>query len=97
MLSNRRHEIRRRLVGARQAAKLTQVDVASEMSVTRQTVSSWERGSTAPSIEQFAVLCAVYGVSSDLILYGESSVRFGAVELQQISARVAASQGAASP
>lgn len=77
----------RRLTFARRAAKLTQGDVAAEMAVSRQTVSSWERGATSPGIEELASLCALYGVSADQILYGQKSVRFGADDLRQIVVR----------
>lgn len=76
-----------RLKRARCAAKLTQGDVAEEMGVTRQTVSSWERGTTSPSIENLAALCVIYGVSADLILYGENTVRFDASDLRALSRR----------
>lgn len=80
-----RQEIRIRLKLARRAAKLTQGDAAAEMGVTRQTVSSWERGETAPSVDALASLCAVYGVSSDQILFGNATVEFGASALLAIA------------
>lgn len=89
-----RQEIRIRLKLARRAAKLTQGDAAAEMGVTRQTVSSWERGETAPSVDALASLCAVYGVSSDQILFGNSTVEFDVGRLRAIVSRQEAGNAA---
>lgn len=62
-----------RLLAARQAARLTQEQVAKRLVVTRQAVSSWERGTHAPSIVEMMSLISLYGVSADHILYGMDS------------------------
>lgn len=59
-----------RLLLARQAAKLTQEEVATELKVSRQLVSKWERGLTSPTLPQFTRLCAMYGVSPAYVLLG---------------------------
>lgn len=64
------NEIRRRLLLAREAAKFTQVEVAKEMKVSRQTVSRWESGHSSPTLEQFADLCVLYGVTCYYVLRG---------------------------
>jgi transcriptional regulator with XRE-family HTH domain len=84
-------EIRRRFRSARRAAKLSQEDVAAELGVTRQTVSNWEVGRTSPGLAELAKICALYGVSADLILYGVRSVVFNAADF----ARRVASAGRA--
>lgn len=62
--------IRRRLFLAREQAKLTQAAVAKEMGVSRQMVSRWESGASSPTLEQFADLCALYGVTCYYVLRG---------------------------
>jgi transcriptional regulator with XRE-family HTH domain len=69
-------QIRARMVEARRAAKLTQSEVARDLGVSRQTVSHWENGETEASWTDLARLCAIYGVSSDQILYGLETVSF---------------------
>jgi transcriptional regulator with XRE-family HTH domain len=69
----------RRLVGqrlrqARINAKLTQQDVAGDFGRSRQSISSWESGKTLPDLIEFRQLATLYGVSTDLILYGLYSV-----------------------
>lgn len=55
---------------ARTAARMTQDDVAMELRRSRQAISSWEAGRTAPSLEEFRDLTALYGVSADHMLCG---------------------------
>lgn len=49
----------------RQSCQLTQADVASQLYVTRQTISRWEQGKTMPNIYALQDLAAVYHVSLD--------------------------------
>ena len=64
-------EIRTRLREARQAAKLSQLEVARELGLSHQTLSKWERsGPSMPGALELAQLCALYGTSADFILYG---------------------------
>jgi transcriptional regulator with XRE-family HTH domain len=68
------HQTRRtigaRLKQARLAAKLTQENVASDLLCTRQAISAWENGKTLPTLIEFRELASLYGVSTDLLLYG---------------------------
>lgn len=63
-----------RLRRARLLAKLTQLDVAAELLRSRQAISSWESGKTLPSLLEFKELAALYGVSTDSILFGVDNV-----------------------
>lgn len=63
-----------RLRQARTGAKLTQEDVASELHLTRQSVSAWESGRTMPSIEELRDLSIRYGVSTDMLIHGVQNV-----------------------
>lgn len=55
--------------GARVEKNLTQKQAAKEMKVTRETISNWEKGVTAPTAPQLLRLCEIYGVAvSDIFL-----------------------------
>lgn len=74
MVVERRAEIGGRLRDGRKAARLSQEDVAAELTVSAKAVSSWESGERMPSAERFGDLCAIYGVSADFILFGTDMV-----------------------
>lgn len=57
-----------KLMVARMALGMTQDDVAEEMACTRQTISSWEKGRTVPSLEEFRDLITLYGVEPHAVL-----------------------------
>jgi len=67
-------EIGARLKECRVRALLSLGDVAEEMSVTKQAVSSWENGRTKLNALQLADLVLLYGVSADYILFGTHMV-----------------------
>ena len=48
---------------------LTQTQLAEKLGVTRQTVSSWERGNSFPSLDMLERLAAVLGTDLDQFLY----------------------------
>lgn len=52
---------------ARVNAGKTQAQAAKELGVGVTTISNWERGKSAPTVEQYASLCECYGVSIDRI------------------------------
>ena len=54
-----------KLIAARKTKGMTQDELAKAASVTRQTISSWERGRTIPDIETIRLLSDILGV--DLI------------------------------
>jgi transcriptional regulator with XRE-family HTH domain len=70
MQREKRRSIGERLRDARLFAKLTQQDVATDFLCSRQAVSSWESGKTLPTLVEFRELVTLYGVSSDVILFG---------------------------
>lgn len=63
-------EVNDRLRVARLSAGLTQKEVAKECAVSRQAVSAWERGSSAPTSTELRKLGLLYAVSIDYVLYG---------------------------
>ena len=52
----------------RRKKNMTQMELAEEMSVSFQAVSSWERGSTMPDISRLPQLCDTLGISIDQLL-----------------------------
>lgn len=58
----------KRLAELREEKKLTQAQLAEQMNVSRQTVSRWEFGEVAPSVENLKKLSELYGVSVDDLL-----------------------------
>lgn len=55
--------------GARIEKHMTQKQAADAMNVTKETISNWERGRTAPTAPQLIALCNLYGVKlSDIFL-----------------------------
>jgi transcriptional regulator with XRE-family HTH domain len=88
--------IRGRLFLAREQAKLTQAEVAQELDVSRQMVSRWESGASSPTLEQFADLCALYGVTCYFILRGtaeSAAAIFGRAMREAASKEVAVKPG----
>ena len=67
-------DIADRLRSARIAARLTQEEVALDFLLSRQAVSSWERGQSLPSATQLYEIGILYGVSLDYLLYGIRSM-----------------------
>ncbi len=51
---------------------MTQEQVAEQIGVTRQALSSYESGRTRPDIDMLMCLCDVYETNLDSILYGQS-------------------------
>ena len=70
------HETLRQL---RQNSGLTQEQVAQQIGLTRQALSSYESGRTRPDIETLMALAEIYGTDLEGLLYGQ--------EKQQKSAR----------
>lgn len=58
----------RTLKELREAAKLTQLDVAFALKVTPQTVYNWERGTREPKGSHLQQMAKLFGVSADDVL-----------------------------
>lgn len=71
-----------RLIDARKAARLNQTELSERIGVTRQAVSTYERGEKVPEAETFARICAVlaqpaaFFTTEDAPVFGDYSVRF---------------------
>lgn len=59
----------------RQASGMTQEEVAKQMGVTRQTISSYESGRTQPDIETLKRFAEVYNVEFDDVVYGGNKMQ----------------------
>ena len=57
-----------KLTEARQAAGLTQEQVAEAMDISRQTLSNWETGKTSPDAERLREMASLYGISISAML-----------------------------
>ena len=58
-------ELDKQIYELRKKANLSQEQLAEKVGVSRQTISKWELGETAPDIKQAQVLSQVFGVSLD--------------------------------
>ena len=58
-------ELGKQIYELRRKANLSQAQLAEKVGVSRQTISKWELGETAPDIKQAQVLSQVFGVSLD--------------------------------
>lgn len=52
----------------RKENKLTQEEIATNLNVTRQTISNWETDNVKPTIDKVIALSDVYGVSVDTLI-----------------------------
>lgn len=57
--------LREKLIVLRDKAGITQMALAHQLGVSRQAVTRWESGDTAPSMDKLKALAKLYGVSLD--------------------------------
>ena len=55
----------------RKEKKLSQGDLAEQLSVSRQSVSKWENNSAVPDLDKLVKLSTIFGVSLDELVKGE--------------------------
>ncbi len=65
---NEKMKLGEQLVTLRKENKLSQEQLAEKIGVTRQTISNWELGETAPNPEQLKLLSQIFHVSIDKLL-----------------------------
>lgn len=68
-------EIGRHIRQLRTAHQMTQDDLAQQLHVTRQNISSWETGKSAVSVEHLSALSKLFDVSIEELIYGLSPKR----------------------
>lgn len=64
-------ELPEQLKANRERLGLSQEDVAHEIYVSRQTMSSWENGKTYPDVQSLLLLSQLFGVSIDELVKGD--------------------------
>ena len=69
-------ELGKRLKEFRNRQGMTQDDLAERLYVTRQTISSWERGNSFPSLDMLERLASVLDTDLDHFLYPTKSSKF---------------------
>lgn len=52
----------------RKAAGLSQEQLAEQIGVSRQSISKWETGQSAPELEKLVAMSQVFGISTDVLL-----------------------------
>ncbi|WP_303203555.1 helix-turn-helix transcriptional regulator [Raoultibacter timonensis] len=67
-----------KLMKLRRKSGMSQQDVANALSVSRQTISNWESGSSAPDIGKAIELAALYRISLDDLVDDEIDVTVAA-------------------
>ncbi len=68
-------EIKISLAAARVNAKMTQLEVANKMHISKQTVVNWEKGKIIPGTAQLDFLCRLYQFPVDnIFLPGECTL-----------------------
>lgn len=71
-----------RLLSARMRRKLTQEQAAEALGVSRQTISNWENGKTAPDLTMLEKLCGLYNVGVDVLIPAPSAAAVDPTEEQ---------------
>lgn len=64
-----------RLAEVRRANKLSQIEVATKLNVTKQSVANWENGNVMPSIDMLIKISTEFNISADFLL-GLNSRKF---------------------
>lgn len=64
-----------KLTALRKEKGFTQEQLADRLGVTRQAVSRWEAGETAPDMASIVKLCEVFGVSADYLIREDCGAR----------------------
>lgn len=87
-----RGKCRKRMLGEvihnlRKSRNLSQVDVARELGVSKQSVSNWENDNILPSIDMLIKIACFFSVSTDYLLEldGRSYLEVSGLTLEQLS------------
>lgn len=87
-----RGKCRKRMLGEvihnlRKSRNLSQVDVARELGVSKQSVSNWENDNILPSIDMLIKIARFFSVSTDYLLEldGRSYLEVSGLTLEQLS------------
>ena len=64
-------KLQRSLAAARVNAEMTQTEAAKAMSVSKNTLVNWEKGTSKPSITQAKELSVIYKIPLDYIFFAD--------------------------
>lgn len=64
-----------KLIRLRKKAGWSQEELASQMNVSRQSVSKWEGAQSVPDLDKIVRLSKLFGVSTDYLLKDESKMQ----------------------
>ncbi len=67
-----------KIIHLRNAAKMSQEQLAEKLSVSRQSVSKWEMDQSLPQIDKVLLLCKQFGISADQLLEEEQELNLAA-------------------
>ena len=73
-------ELNEKLISLRKKNKLTQIQVAEALTVSRQAISNWETGAVLPSTDNLKALSRLYQVPADSLLNDDTDLFAGSVE-----------------
>jgi len=74
-----------RIKNLRQAAEMSQEQLASRLYVSRQCVSKWERDAAAPCVYSVVRISEIFGVTTDFLLKNELPLgNFGGLERRRV-------------
>ena len=76
-------EIANRLLQYRKKHNLSQEELASQIGVSRQAVSKWERAEASPDTDNLILLAKLYGVTLDELLQGQEEPQVKSEEENQ--------------
>ena len=68
-------DIGNRIKELREVKNITQEQLASDIRVSRQTISKWESGMVTPDSDNINLLCDYFDVSADYLLNGVDEIR----------------------
>ncbi|MCW0953392.1 helix-turn-helix domain-containing protein [Weissella ceti] len=68
------------LIELRKQAQLSQEQLASELFVTRQTISKWEKGGAVPDMNHLLLMTQVFGIGLDELVLGIETQNQGLVK-----------------
>lgn len=80
-------DISEKILNLRKAHNLTQEQLAEKLNVSRQSISKWESGQSAPEVDKLTVLSDVFHVTTDYLLkpseIDELAIKAEVLEKQQ--------------
>ncbi len=68
-------KLSKKLVSLRKKKRLSQMELAEMLQVSRQAISKWETGKAVPSIENLKCLSELYQISMDDVISSEETIQ----------------------